>query len=167
MKTTLLSRALTLVLLLATLSFRSAAPSATNTFSVKVNGKALSGKAGYNGCLLMMNAFNLGGNMADGSYVSLEFMPAAFPKLPATLPLGVQSLERYAKLWYYPKGLKEPLNMYSSSSGSITITSYDASARTISGTFSGKLLRQKNLASVPSDAIQLADGRFDVAFMKR
>lgn len=168
MRNATLSRLLASALLVAAFGFRPAAPAPTNTFSAKVAGKALTGKPGYNTCLLMMNALNLGGDLAGGSHVMLEIMPAAFPKLPATLPLGAQGLEKYAKIYYYPKGTRDALNYYvATTGGSITITRYDAATRSIAGTFSGKLVRVKGLGEVPSDVIQLTDGRFDVAFVKR
>lgn len=166
MRTALLS-ALLAPALLSTTSFRPVPLAAANTFSLKVNGKALSGKPGFNTCLLMMNALSLGGPLADGSYVNIEIMPAAFPKLPATLPLGVQSLEKYVKIFYYPKGIKDATNYYiSSKGGTLTVTGYNAAARTISGTFTGKVVRLKGTSEVPSDFLQLTDGKFDVAFNK-
>ncbi|AYA37053.1 hypothetical protein D3Y59_08295 [Hymenobacter oligotrophus] len=167
MNASVLARVAAPALLLTVFGFRPAPPAAANTFSVKVNGKALTGKPGFNTCLLMMNALNLGGNLSDGSHVMLEIMPAAFPKLPATLPLGVQSTEKYVKVFYYPKGTKDALNYYTSvEGGTLTVTSYNATARTIAGSFSGKVVRVKNLGQVPSDALQLTDGRFEVTFTK-
>ncbi|UYZ61001.1 hypothetical protein [Hymenobacter latericus] len=166
MKTSAIGRFVAPALLLMLFGFRAAAPA--NTFSVKVNGKSLTGKPGFNTCILMMNALNLGGNLADGSHVMIEIMPASFPEVPATLPLGVQSMEKYAKVFYYPKGTQDALNYYvSTKGGTLTITRYDAATRTIAGSFGGKLVRVKGLGEVPSDVVQLTDGRFDVAFVKR
>ncbi|KUG09686.1 hypothetical protein [Solirubrum puertoriconensis] len=168
MKASVLARVAAPVLLLTVFGFRAEPPAATNTFSVKVNGKALTGKPGFNTCILMMNALTLGGDMADGSHVMVEIMPASFPTLPTTLPMGVQSVEKFVKVFYYPKGTKDALNYYTSvKGGTLTVTRYDAATRTIAGSFSGKLVRVKGMGEVPSDNLQLTDGRFDVAFTKR
>jgi hypothetical protein len=164
---TLLLRLAVPALLLAGAGFRPAAPVAANSFSAKIDGKALTGRPGYNTCLLYMNALNLGGNMADGSHVMVEILPASFPKLPVTLAAAGGNLEKYAKIFYYPKGLKDPMNMYTSvgSSGTVTVTRYDAASRSIVGTFSGQLVRGPG-SKAASKTVQLTDGRFDVAFNK-
>ncbi|GAA4374012.1 hypothetical protein [Hymenobacter koreensis] len=142
-------------------------PAPPSTFGAKVDGKALTGNPGSNNCLLMMNALNVGANMADGSYVTVEIMPAAFPKLPVTLSASGGSLEKYAKIFYYPKGIKDAMNMYTSvgSTGTVTITRYNAAARTIAGTFSGQLVRGPG-SKATVKTVQLTDGRFDVTFNK-
>jgi len=154
-------------LLLTGAHFKPAAPVAANTFSAKIDGKALSGRPGPNTCILYMNALNLGGNMTDGSHVMVEIMPASFPKLPVTLAAAGGNLDKYAKIFYYPKGMKDAMNMYTSvgSGGTVTITRYDAASRSIEGTFSGQLMRGPGNKAT-AKTVQLSEGRFNVAFNK-
>jgi hypothetical protein len=165
MTPTLLTRLAASALLVV--GFCSAASAPTASFGAKIDGKALTGAPGPKDCLLMMNALNLGGSLSDGSYVMVEIMPAAFPKLPVTLPASGGNLEKYAKIFYYPKGIKDAMNMYTSvgSTGTVTVTRYNAASRTIAGTFSGQLMRGPG-SKAATKTVQLTDGRFEVTFNK-
>jgi len=165
MNTQVLVRLAAPVLLLGIFSFRPAPPAA-NVFRLKLNGKALSGNAESPSCLLMMNALTLTAKVGS-SHLMIEVMPGTFSKVPATVPLQVNSVDKYAKVHWFPQGMHGGKPFYVSKSGTLTITSYNPTTRTISGTFSCKGVLVDGLREKPSDTMQITDGAFEnVTFRK-